>query len=92
MSERASPRPGLTPQSLTLRSCEAWRRIFATRPYPWTGRELAAFLKACGENRYRTLYTFLALTGCRRGEALGLHWSEVDLEAGVARIRYTTDN
>ena len=65
------------------------RATLATRPDPWTGRELAAFLKACGENRYRTLYTFLALTGCRRGEALGLHWSDVDLEAGVARIRYT---
>jgi len=59
---------------------------------PIRGRVANSLLKACGENRYRTLYTFLALTGCRRGEALGLHWSEVDLEAGVARIRYTTDN
>lgn len=27
-------------------------------------------------------------TGMRRGELLGLHWNEVDLEKGIVRIRY----
>jgi integrase len=34
----------------------------------------------------RTLVTFLFLTGWRRGEAIGLLWSNVDLQAGVLRI------
>ena len=29
---------------------------------------------------------FAAFTGCRRGEVLGLHWSDVDLENGNASI------
>jgi integrase len=28
-------------------------------------------------------------TGLRRGEALGLHWSDVDLDAGLVRVRRT---
>ncbi len=32
---------------------------------------------------------FLATTGLRRGEALGLHWSDVDLDSGRARITHT---
>ncbi|NEK56759.1 site-specific integrase [Geodermatophilus sabuli] len=28
-------------------------------------------------------------TGLRRGEALGLHWSDVDLDAGLSRVRWT---
>ena len=35
---------------------------------------------------YRAALLFLAFTGCRRGEALGLRWSDVDLEAEVASI------
>jgi integrase len=29
---------------------------------------------------------YLILTGCRRGEALGLRWEELDFERGVARL------
>jgi integrase len=29
---------------------------------------------------------FLILTGCRRGEALGLRWEDIDLERGFARL------
>jgi integrase len=59
------------------------------RPDPWTASELASFLDRCGDNRYRPLYFFLAMTGCRRGEAIGLHWTDVDLGASTARIRTT---
>jgi integrase len=58
-----------------------------SRPRPWSPSELADFLSRCGDNRYRPLYTFLALTGCRRGEALGLHWA--DIEDGIATIHST---
>jgi integrase len=30
---------------------------------------------------------FLATTGCRRGEALGLRWKDLDLAARMASIR-----
>lgn len=53
----------------------------------WTGAELATFLERTAGDRYGAAWTFLATTGCRRGEALGLRWSDVDLEGGMAAIR-----
>ena len=53
----------------------------------WTGAELATFLGRTKDDRYGKPWLFLATTGCRRGEALGLRWSDVDLEAGSAVIR-----
>ena len=35
------------------------------------------------------LVVLLLGTGLRRGEALGLHWRDVDLAAGVLRVRWT---
>ncbi|MBL0205623.1 MAG: site-specific integrase [Candidatus Microthrix sp.] len=40
------------------------------------------------ESRYLPAWLFLATSGCRRGEALGLRWSDVDLEARTAIIRH----
>lgn len=37
--------------------------------------------------RFRQVLFFLWLTGCRPGEAAGLRWNEVDLEAGVIVLR-----
>jgi integrase len=48
-----------------------------------------AVVKAIKNDRLRALWWFLALTGCRKGEALGLLWSNVDLEAGVVTIEST---
>ena len=53
----------------------------------WTGAELATFLQRTADDRYGKPWLFLATTGCRRGEALGLRWSDVDLEASSAAIR-----
>ena len=38
---------------------------------------------------YATVFQFLAFTGCRRGEALGLRWSDVDFDNGIASIVQT---
>ena len=35
-------------------------------------------MELCGGDRYCYPFTFLALTGCRRGEALGLRWTDVN--------------
>lgn len=47
-------------------------------------------LLVCAEGlRYRSVLTLIAGTGMRRGEALALHWSDVDLEARVLAVRGT---
>lgn len=57
----------------------------------WTATELASFLRlSAGESdRLHPAWNFLALTGCRRGEALGLRWADVDLQTATASIRQT---
>ena len=39
------------------------------------------------DDRYGPAFAFLATTGMRRGEALGLRWDDLDLEGGTAAIR-----
>ncbi len=55
----------------------------------WTAEELARFLKLVEGSRYHSAWLFLATTGMRRGEALGLRWQDVDLEGARASIRQT---
>jgi len=50
--------------------------------HTWSSAELATFLRATRCDRLGPLWHLLALTGVRRGEALGLQWSDVDLEHG----------
>lgn len=53
----------------------------------WTAKDLASFLDRTSSDRYGPMWFFLAMTGCRRGELLGLRWSDVDLDEGSAAIR-----
>jgi integrase len=57
----------------------------------WTAGELGSFLARAEADGHRdaALWRFLAATGCRRGEALGLRWRDVDLTARTATIRQT---
>jgi len=63
----------------------------ASRPESttWTAEELRTFLEATRGSRYWVAYLLLATTGLRRGEALGLRWQDLDLDAGRAAIRQT---
>lgn len=65
------------------------RRPKVRRPemHTWSGVELAQFLQATREDRLGPLWHLLALTGLRRGEALGLQWGDVDLEHGRLSIQ-----
>ncbi len=53
----------------------------------WSAEQLGAFPKATADDRLHPLWHVLAMTGMRRGEALGLRWDDVDLEAGRLSVR-----
>jgi integrase len=55
-------------------------------PRAWTAAELGRFLDHVAGTRHYPLWRLIATTGCRRGEALGLHWSEVDLDEATITI------
>lgn len=46
-----------------------------------------ALLAEAGNDRLRALYLVAVLTGLRQGEALGLRWCDVDLEARQLHVR-----
>jgi integrase len=53
----------------------------------WSAEQLKAFLESVKEDRLHALWHVIAFTGMRRGEALGLRWSDVDLENGRLSVR-----
>jgi integrase len=55
----------------------------------WAAEELARFLGSIEGERLAAAFVLLATTGMRRGEALGLRWSDVDLKAGRLSIVQT---
>ena len=55
--------------------------------HTWSNAELSTFLRATREDRLGPLWHLLALTGLRRGEALGLKWPDVDLEGGRLSVQ-----
>jgi integrase len=46
----------------------------------WTKEQLKAFLDSVADDRLSPLWHTIAMTGMRRGEALRIRWSDVDLE------------
>lgn len=57
----------------------------------WTSEALREFLShsAASGDREHALWVLLATTGMRRGEALGLRWQDLDLEAGTLGVVQT---
>jgi integrase/predicted RNA-binding Zn-ribbon protein involved in translation (DUF1610 family) len=53
----------------------------------WTKEQLKAFLGAVSDERLSPLWHTIAMTGMRRGEAIGLRWSDVDLENARLSVR-----
>ncbi len=52
----------------------------------WSPAQVGAFLDHAGDDRLAALWHLVAYFGTRRGEAVGLRWSDVDLDAASARI------
>lgn len=47
-------------------------------PLWWSAMELGQWLETANRDRLRAAWRLLAMTGMRRGEALGLYWSDID--------------
>ncbi|MEV0919065.1 site-specific integrase [Streptomyces sp. NPDC049967] len=56
---------------------------------PLTAEEARQFLTAAQGHRLHALFELARHTGLRKGELLGLHWEDLDLDAGTAAIRRT---
>ena len=52
----------------------------------WTAGQLRKFLASVRDDRLYAAWMVCALTGMRRGEVLGLRWTDLDLDAGRAKI------
>jgi integrase len=57
-----------------------------TRVKAWSASEVERFLAVAGDDRLAALWRVIAVTGMRRGEALGLTWRNVDLDTGRLAI------
>jgi integrase len=64
----------------------AARQCKAPTPKTWSATELHQFLDHVADDRLRAMWVLLATTGMRRGEAAGLQWADLDLDAGRAAI------
>ena len=52
----------------------------------WTASQARTFLASTADDRLSSAYLLLLYTGMRRGEMLGLKWSDIDLEAKRLQI------
>ncbi|WP_329410358.1 site-specific integrase [Streptomyces sp. NBC_00704] len=53
---------------------------------PLTAAEARQLLRAANGDRLHPLYELALRTGLRKGELLGLHWEDLDLDGGTATI------
>jgi integrase len=54
----------------------------------WTPAQTGAFLDAAAEHRLYALFHLIAHRGLRRGEACGLHWTDLDLDNGHLTVTW----
>ncbi len=58
-------------------------------------QDVQKFLDSAKQTRFYHLFLFIASTGCRKGEALGLRWADLDFNANAVSIQrtlvYTTE-
>lgn len=62
----------------------AWKRRDIT---PWSVAEAQRFLESTRRDRMYPAFLMLVLYGLRRGELLGLRWSDVDFDENVIHVR-----
>jgi integrase len=71
----------------TTQQITAWREQ-GQRPIVavWTVQQLSTFLNHVAGDRLSAMWWLIALRGLRRGEAAGLRWCDLDLNAGTLTI------
>lgn len=52
----------------------------------WTEEEFKQFYAAIDDDLFRVYFSFLYLTGCRKGESLALTWNDIDFVRKEVRI------
>lgn len=52
----------------------------------WTKEQFEKFIDCVDEEAYSVFFRFLYISGCRKGEALALTWSDIDLQNGIVNI------
>lgn len=62
-------------------------RITEDEVEPYTVEEVQRILEAAGQLRNSARWAVALALGLRQGEALGLKWSDVDLDAGTLKVR-----
>ena len=65
----------------------ARRATAAKEMKTWDKKQLREFLESVADDQLCALWYTIAFTGMRRGEALGLRWSDVDLENARLSVR-----
>ena len=60
----------------------------------WTPTQAARFLRHCADHDdpLTNLFEVIIGTGMRRGEALALHWADINLDERLLYVRYTLSN
>ena len=53
----------------------------------WDAMQVRTFVEAVEEEPFGPLFTLALNTGLRRGELLGLRWSDIDLDGAVMNVR-----
>jgi integrase len=84
----AAPRP--TAMVWTDERVRMWRST-GVAPGPvmvWTPAQTGRFLDHCTADRLHALYHLVVFTGLRRGEACGVHWDDLDLQACTLTVRW----
>ena len=73
---------------------ERWREtgVRPAKVMVWTATQCGAFLDAIEHDRLYFLYHLAAYWGLRRGELLGLEWSDLDLDARRLTVRQAQDD
>ncbi len=64
-------------------------RVHRKEQQTWKPEQLSAFLNSTVAERYHSIFVVLATTGMRRGEVVGLRWSNLDLDRGVLSVIHT---
>jgi len=77
------------PPKVTVASIPAFSKLDESAVVRQGFLEYSDFIKLRDElpGEVRPILVYARHTGCRRGEIISLQWSQVDLEAGMGRLR-----